>query len=408
MSRYRALEDIKIKDTQVIKEIGIDKYLKTILDMPTNLKIDALDMILNPKNIKNISKENYDAILKMFASKLEKPKAIFKDLVEQVPTQEFRNFVDEIKNIKELKDFVGESSLEELTQLINKLENPQKVADEIIDNITSQETLTKLISKLNEVSSKLKGLPDKLKNNKEIQACIQKEIELPAEVLIMLRKLSKTVENPINYKKTISEIRELLNNPNCMKHKVKTTIKGMLDEGAASVNKLKNISLKDMLPSFLKEPSEGIAKIKAMAEKSTPEELEKLISNIPYLKNIKGLDKDTLLKILGNLEKSIDNIPKAELKKIMNSMIEEFNKNPDEFVKLVKSGRLTEIFLTPELQKTLAIAGVSIPTLSIVITYAISSWLASLELRAGRLGVMKSLEELDDPRYYANIEPETV
>ena len=394
---YWALKDIKIKDTQVIKDIGIDKYLKTILDMPTNLKIDALDMILNPKNIKNISKENYDAILKMFASKLEKPKAIFKDLVEQVPIQELRKFVDEIKNIKELKDFIGESSLEELTQLITRLENPQNVADDIINKATSQETITKLISKLNEVSSKLKELPDELKNNKEIQAYIQKEIELPAEFLIVLRKLSKTAGDPTSLNKTLAEIELLIKNPSQTKHKVKTTIKGMLDEGVVSVNKLKNIGLK-----------ECIAKLKSMAEKSTPEDLEKLISNLPYLKNIKGLDKETLLKILDNLEKSIDNIPKAELKKIMNSMIEEFNKNPDEFVKLVTSGRLTEIFLTPELQSILAIAGVSIPTLSIVITYAISSWLANLELRAGRLGVMKSLEELDDVRYYANADFEAV
>ena len=60
--------------------------------------------------------------------------------------------------------------------------------------------------------------------------------------------------------------------------------------------------------------------------------------------------------------------------------------------------------MTPELQNTLVIAGVSIPALSIALTYAVEAWLANLELRAGRLGVMKSLEELEDPRYYANIE----
>ena len=28
-----------------------------------------------------------------------------------------------------------------------------------------------------------------------------------------------------------------------------------------------------------------------------------------------------------------------------------------------------------------------------------------MQLKAGRLGVMKAIESLDDPRYYANIEP---
>ena len=42
--------------------------------------------------------------------------------------------------------------------------------------------------------------------------------------------------------------------------------------------------------------------------------------------------------------------------------------------------------------------------LTIVLTYAIEAWLANMELKAGRLGVMKSLEDLKDPRYYANIE----
>ena len=37
-------------------------------------------------------------------------------------------------------------------------------------------------------------------------------------------------------------------------------------------------------------------------------------------------------------------------------------------------------------------------------TYALESWLADMQLKAGRLGVMKAMESLEDPRYYANIE----
>ena len=86
-------------------------------------------------------------------------------------------------------------------------------------------------------------------------------------------------------------------------------------------------------------------------------------------------------------------------------ILDTFNKNPDEFINLVKKGNLKNILLTPELQNLLIVTGISIPTLTIIVTYAIESWLAGLELKAGRLGVMKSLEDLEDPRYYANIEP---
>ena len=60
--------------------------------------------------------------------------------------------------------------------------------------------------------------------------------------------------------------------------------------------------------------------------------------------------------------------------------------------------------MTPELQKALLIAGISIPTFSIVITYIIESWLADMQIKAGRLGVMKSLDDLNDIRYYADVE----
>ena len=50
----------------------------------------------------------------------------------------------------------------------------------------------------------------------------------------------------------------------------------------------------------------------------------------------------------------------------------------------------------------MAALGVSWATLTLVLTYAFQSWLADMQLKAGRLGVMKSLEELDDSRYYAN------
>ena len=126
------------------------------------------------------------------------------------------------------------------------------------------------------------------------------------------------------------------------------------------------------------------------------------------MKNINKLDKDSLVKILSNVEGVIDNIPKEELKNIMNSIIKEFNKNPDEFVKLVRDGKIASIFMTPGLKKTLSAIGISIPVVTIIFTYIVESWLAGMQIKAGRLGVMKSLEDLNDPRYYANLETENL
>ena len=414
---YQKLHNIQVQGNKYVSDfnidgqmpkLDIDKYLQAILKMPTDLKIDALDVILNPKNIKNISKENYTQILKLLGGDFEKSKTFVNDLIKNIPTQEIKEYINKLADVQDLEKFIDKTTIEELTSLLNKLENQEKLADEIVNAATSQEILIKLTEGLSKISAELKAIPDKVKNNKEVQALMQKEIEMPATVLIALRKLAKTAENPENYRKIIEDTAAILNNPSGAEHKVKTTINKMLNEGKTSVNKLKNINLKNFVPDFLKEPSKGISKLKEMVEKSTPENFSKIISDIPYLNSIKDLDKETAIKILGNLEKSINNIPKAELKKIMDSMVKEFNKNPDEFIKLLTSGKIGEIFMTPQLQKALAVAGISIPMFTLVITYAIESWLAGLQLRAGRLGVMKSLEDLEDPRYYANIEPEAV
>lgn len=90
---------------------------------------------------------------------------------------------------------------------------------------------------------------------------------------------------------------------------------------------------------------------------------------------------------------------------IWNKVVEEFNAHPDEFIKLVRSGKLGSIFMTPGLKKALKIAGISFTTFTLAMTYVIESWLADIKLKAGRLGVMKAMEGLNDPRYYADIEP---
>ena len=119
-----------------------------------------------------------------------------------------------------------------------------------------------------------------------------------------------------------------------------------------------------------------------------------------------SMDKPKLMKIMDNFEKIIENIPSAELEKIKQTLLKSLKENPDEFVKYMFSGGVVSVFITPMLAKTAAAAGISWVALNILVAWMIETWLADMQLKAGRLGVMKAMEALDDPAYYADIEPE--
>ena len=147
-------------------------------------------------------------------------------------------------------------------------------------------------------------------------------------------------------------------------------------------------------------PKEQISKFREKVEKMTDSEFQDWADS----RQFSSMNKATMLKILPNLEKIVDNIPKEQLEKVFGSLWKEFQKNPDEVMKLVSSGKVAQIFMTKGLVNTAAALGVSWVALNVALTWAIQSWLADMQLKAGRLGVMKAMESLDDPAYYANIE----
>ena len=155
------------------------------------------------------------------------------------------------------------------------------------------------------------------------------------------------------------------------------------------------------MPEQFCDPKKSLKAFKAHIEKLTDEEFAQQMENIGF----SSMNKETMLKILPKVEKILDNIPKEEMQKIWSTLIKEFNEHPDEFIKLVKTGKIANILMTPGLKKALAAVGISWTVFTLAITYAIESWLADMQLKAGRLGVMKAIESLEDPRYYANVEP---
>lgn len=160
---------------------------------------------------------------------------------------------------------------------------------------------------------------------------------------------------------------------------------------AEKIEELKNI----------KDPKSILTQFKSGIEKLSDEEVKEFMAD-----KMPSMDKKTILEIIPKLEKMVDNIPKAEVSKIKETLIREFNEHPDEFVELVQSGNIAKTLMTPIVKKAALAAGISWTALTVVVTYAIESWLADMQLKAGRLGVMKSLESLQDNRYYANVEPE--
>lgn len=158
-----------------------------------------------------------------------------------------------------------------------------------------------------------------------------------------------------------------------------------------TANKSESISFKSIISSLKNKYS-------AKSEDEVNEIMDRL--------NLGSMDKTKFLKILDNLEKMIDNIPTAEIEKIQNTLLTKLKENPDEFIKLVSSGRIASIFVTPMLMKTAAAAGISWIALNVIVTWMIEAWLADMQLKAGRLGVMKAMDALQDPAYYADVEPD--
>ena len=152
----------------------------------------------------------------------------------------------------------------------------------------------------------------------------------------------------------------------------------------------------------LSEPKEYLSTLKNKIENMTDVEFQSYAD----LRHFSSMDKKTMLNVLANLEKIFDNIPKDELKGIKNALQKELREHPDEFMKALRTGQLPAAFLTDGLIKAAAAAGISWTVLNIALIWSIQSWLADIQLKSGRLGVMKAIESLEDPAYYANIIPD--
>ncbi len=133
---------------------------------------------------------------------------------------------------------------------------------------------------------------------------------------------------------------------------------------------------------------------------------EKIITELTEFSASFLENKKFTAKMLRCFDRVIKNVPAEELdeafKKILNIACAE----PEKFIAFcAEPTKFKASFMTNSLRKVLRIAGISYGTFIIAMTFAVQSYFAKLQKEAGRLGVMKAMEELQDDRIYADVEP---
>lgn len=166
-------------------------------------------------------------------------------------------------------------------------------------------------------------------------------------------------------------------------------IKPMLNETLESVK----AGINDMNEQEIKELVGGYAK--------------KINSPTSFIElGFDSIDKKYILDTFPKVQKIINNIPDKEIKNIFDTVIKEYEKDPDKLVVSISDGSFFKAFITPKLAVAAVAAGISWVGLNMLLAFVVESILADIQLKAGRLGVMKALESLKDPAYYANSKPD--
>ena len=383
---------LKMKNPQLANKISdVFSQLRWNTSNPQT-RADMLDLILNPTQIKSMSKERYDSAYKLLKGSIERfagyeklSKEIYPaldNIIAKMDVESCKNIYKEISQIPEIKNLIDTDKFDKFFNIMENMKRSGK-SQYYIDELLSQDIMIDVITSFEKAQKTIKGTPELLKQYPqatELLNIIEKEISIPLNKnqIELLKKAGINI-NPENATLSFDTLKQIGNK-----------VKGC-----------KFSDLKGAVPDKFKNPKLVLDNFKQRVQNMSDEEFEMFAERI----NFSSMDKKTMLEIIPKAEKIIDNIPKEELNGIVNKLISEFNAHPDEFVKLVTSGKIGNIFVTPGLVKAVGAAGITWSAFIITMTYILSSYLGELQLKAGRLGVMKAIEDLQDPRYYADIEP---
>ena len=117
-------------------------------------------------------------------------------------------------------------------------------------------------------------------------------------------------------------------------------------------------------------------------------------------------DKKYFVREANAAQKILNAIPAEEITQAVQKIINIAIENPEKFAKFIQEdGALKQLLMTPELKRALTIVGISWGVFCTGLTFTVQSYFAKLQKEAGRLGVMKAMEELQDDRIYADENP---
>lgn len=361
---------IELNPSIKLKQADIDNFFNVIthgwgtkakksINMTPELRAQILDMILNPKNISPEKAE-------------EARKAL-----ELATNEEFANTV-----------YLFSPKIHGVIESI-KTSNFSKEFDELSAKLL--EGIAQKAGGLVPLNTKTINLLKRVLGEEKFNACLSEGSQINIKSFLNPPKANGAVAKPEELPKFAGiypeEAREL---------------------AKAVKNRVKNATFKEAysIANDVAGPKAFLEKYQAFVEKMTQEEFATFAED---KLNMPSMTKDMMLKMIPKVQKVFENLPKEELDRITSKLVEEFNKRPDEMIKLMTSGKLSNIFITPQLRTALAAAGISWAAFTIGITYLAEAIMADMQLKAGRLGVMKAMESLEDPAYYADIEPkETV
>ena len=388
------------------------KAFDDVIKLSKNEKIDIIDIFLNSEKVKKMSPERYQQaqslINKFFSEKILKPFNI--DFATMSKDINFEKIKVSINNLAdEFPDLLSADDSKLICGFVERFEkNPNEFMDALINDLTTQENYIKVSKTLDSLQNKIhEGIKDLKDSNLLKEFLDDQKILINKKTYDMLNEIKTVLQNPEkgSLKDIIAKFKQQISEDSSVVQLEEVQLSELLDAGKGLLTQLKNKTIKDyisLLPEGISNPKmilEGLeTKIKALE----PEKYAEMISNFGI-----EIDQKTILEIIPKLKKVMENVPEKELKNIFDSAIKTFNEKPDEFISMLKNDSISNLFMTPQIKTALAAAGISWSVFSFVMAYAINSWFAEMQKKAGRLGVMKSLEDLSNEKYYANIIEDT-
>ena len=370
----------------------VQKYnsIEEIQDTLRNA-VEFMEKIDDPKvraNVVDILTLNRYGVNNMSAEDFTKAKNILVD--KFVTPERADNVSDLLKIFNEMKaEFLPKGTkIEELIpdekalEAINTIPNGRKTVESLISTIENIELQNKTGEELIDTLKNSMSKEDFIKFYDDV-------LPSPSKVL-----------NGQNIPLRLKDIPELAQSVSDMAKGV--TASGKIADMTAGTN-IANSRFMKLLQNLdvFNDPKKGVERLAKYLQEADQETYIKILKGTPF----SGWEKESVIKSINNVAKMWDNVPKEESKRIMLALVKQFNENPDKFIEATKSGKIMSIFMTPQIKNTLATLGISWAVFSFVMSYTIESWLADIQLRAGRLGVKTAMDDLQDYRYYANVIP---